>query len=150
MGDHRSDLTGPPDVPAHRAGCLAWVQTIVLATASLAVWFVTTFVVLLPYVATGAVDFPTKRNTPSVMEEAVGLMLIIIYQVLVVLLVVSIVKTVRTAAGSEMAAAALPSIHVCILASEVRVKSTTNCTCRQVLCRAGYLNKIVSHEEKDS
>jgi len=85
----------------HRSGCLAWAPLILFFTTELAMWFVVTFVVLLPVICGPGSSFdvfsPHKRT--SYMESAVGWLLLIIYQLLFALLLASVVRTVRTAPG---------------------------------------------------
>jgi len=90
----------PPAV-VHREGCSAWAPLVLLFTTEAAVWIVMTFVVLLPIVAPSSPfdALAHYRSTPSYMETAVGWMMLIIYQGLFALLIISIVRTVRTPPG---------------------------------------------------
>jgi len=90
------------EVPIQRS-CVSWVPLGLLSATELAVWFVTTFIVLLPLVAPNtAFDslLPTRQYQPTHLESAVGWLLLIVYQVLFALFSISVMRTVATPPGS--------------------------------------------------
>ena len=89
---------------AHRTGpyaIVAWVPLAVISVTELCVWFVTTFVVLTPLVSPGfsLTPQPTLMPQPTRLERAVGWLLLLVYQIIFLLLCISVVRTVVTPPG---------------------------------------------------
>ena len=85
-----------------KRGCVGWLPIIFLSTIEFTVWFVTTFIVLLPLVAPGtAIEglSPQRQRQPSHLESAIGWLLLIVYQLLFVLLAISVFRAVLTPPG---------------------------------------------------
>ena len=91
---------------AHRQGSaiqrwLAWSPLALLVLAEACVWFVTTFVVLCPLVAPGffIVRSQPLDYSPTRAERALGWLLLLVYQILVVLGALSLARAVLTPPG---------------------------------------------------
>ena len=87
-----------PSVPPRARSPCSWAPLILLIAIELVVYFVTTFIVLLPVVVPSLGMSHTVHHR-SYLAVAVGIFLIIVYQVLFALFIASAVRTIITPPG---------------------------------------------------
>ena len=80
---------------------MRWIPLATFILTQTCIWFVTTFVVLCPLVAPGLfVMRPQATNfAPSKQERALGWLLLLVYQILLLLAATSVARTVLTRPG---------------------------------------------------
>ena len=78
---------------------VTWAPLALLGVTELCVWFVTTVVVLLPLVVPGFSLSLNPGYRANRLESAVGWLLLLVYQILFVMMAVSVARTVLTPPG---------------------------------------------------
>ena len=94
-------MRSPPDVlPPRPVSAISWLPLLLLTLVSFALWFVTTFVVLLPLLVPGmGIREDAGREPSTGLTGAIGIFMLLIFQLFFALFIVSIVRAVLIAPG---------------------------------------------------